>query len=81
MVAAVMSAAEPKATRRRSSATSVNAWLLLLPAIVLLATFTHYPILATLYQHLGIDPGATLPDFSGRPMYLLDERRTVAELF
>ena len=50
MVAAVMSATEPKAARRRNWAMNVNAWLLLLPAIVLLATFTHYPILATLYH-------------------------------
>src|ERR1041384_3441756 len=27
---------------------AVNAWLLLLPAAVLLAAFTHYPILATI---------------------------------
>ena len=26
----------------------MNAWLLLLPAAVLLAAFTHYPILATI---------------------------------
>jgi sn-glycerol 3-phosphate transport system permease protein len=50
MVSAVMSTAEPKAIRRRNWATNVNAWLLLLPAMVLLATFTHYPILATLYH-------------------------------
>jgi hypothetical protein len=37
-------------------------------------------VLATLYQHLGIDPATTLPDFSGRPMYLLDDRRTITEL-
>lgn len=50
MVAAVMSAAETKAAKRRNWTTSVNAWLLLLPAIVLLGTFTHYPILSTLYH-------------------------------
>jgi hypothetical protein len=38
-------------------------------------------VLATLYRHLGIDPSATLPDHSGRPMYLLDEREPIAELF
>ena len=27
---------------------AVNAWLLLLPAAVLLVAFTHYPILATI---------------------------------
>ena len=31
---------------------AVNAWLLLLPAAVLLVAFTHYPILATLRQSL-----------------------------
>ena len=31
---------------------AVNAWLLLLPAAVLLAAFTHYPILATIRQSL-----------------------------
>ena len=50
MVSAVMSAAEPKATGRKAWLTNVNAWLLLLPAAVLLATFTHYPIVATLYH-------------------------------
>jgi hypothetical protein len=38
-------------------------------------------LLATLYQEVfGIDPGATLPDHSGRPVYLLDERETIKEL-
>jgi hypothetical protein len=37
-------------------------------------------VLATLYHVLGIDPGLTLPDFTGRPMYLLDDRRLVGEL-
>ena len=32
---------------------AVEGWLLLLPAAVLLAAFTHYPILATLRAHLG----------------------------
>nr|WP_162419730.1 sugar ABC transporter permease [Microvirga brassicacearum] len=45
-----MSATESRGLRRRNWLTNVNAWLLLLPAIVLLATFTHYPILATLYH-------------------------------
>src|SRR5262249_9116235 len=31
-------------------------------------------VLATIYHALGIDPSITVPDFSGRPMYLLDER-------
>ncbi|WP_414473426.1 carbohydrate ABC transporter permease [Microvirga sp. M2] len=50
MVSAVMKAAEPNAVRRKAWLTTVNAWLLLLPALVLLAAFTHYPILATLYH-------------------------------
>ncbi|MBS0529281.1 MAG: sugar ABC transporter permease, partial [Proteobacteria bacterium] len=33
---------------------AVNAWLLLLPAAVLLAAFTHYPILATVWHSLFI---------------------------
>jgi hypothetical protein len=37
-------------------------------------------VLATLYGHLGIDPATTLPDHNGRPMYLLDDRRAIAEL-
>jgi uncharacterized protein (DUF1501 family) len=44
---------------------------------------THYGpqnVLATLYRALGIDPSRTLPDHTGRPMYLLDERAPIAEL-
>ena len=37
-------------------------------------------ILATLYHVLGIDPSATIPDFNGRPQYLLDDREPVQEL-
>jgi hypothetical protein len=37
-------------------------------------------ILATLYHVLGIDPAQTLPDFAGRPQYLLDERDVIADL-
>jgi hypothetical protein len=37
-------------------------------------------VLATLYRHLGIDLGATVPDFNGRPMYLLDDCEPIAEL-
>ncbi len=37
-------------------------------------------LLATLYQFLGIDPALTIPDTSGRPMYLLDDREVVREL-
>jgi hypothetical protein len=37
-------------------------------------------VLATLYRVLGIDPATTLPDYSGRPMYLLGDRDPIAEL-
>lgn len=37
-------------------------------------------VLATLYHVLGIDPGTTVPDTGGRPVYLLDDRDPIAEL-
>jgi hypothetical protein len=37
-------------------------------------------LLATLYQAIGIDPSMTFPNGTGRPMYVLDERRPVTEL-
>lgn len=37
-------------------------------------------ILATIYRHLGIDPGTTIPDHDGRPRHLLDVRDPIAEL-
>ena len=37
-------------------------------------------IVATLYHVLGIHPRATLPDFNGRPQYLLDNSQPVREL-
>jgi Protein of unknown function (DUF1501) len=37
-------------------------------------------LLATLYQTIGIDPGMTFPNGTGRPMYVLDERQPVKEL-
>jgi len=39
----------------------IVAWLLLLPAAVLLAAFTHYPALATLYHSLFSTPKAGRP--------------------
>jgi uncharacterized protein (DUF1501 family) len=42
--------------------------------------YTPQNVLATLYRMLGIDPATTLPDHQGRPIYLLDDRRPVAEL-
>lgn len=52
-----LAASSPIPERRaRSQAwwNAVNAWLLLLPAAVLLITFTHYPILATIRHSLFI---------------------------
>jgi hypothetical protein len=38
-------------------------------------------LLATLYREVfGIDPATTLPDHTGRPIYLLDQRETITEL-
>jgi len=42
--------------------------------------YTPQNILATIYRVLGIDPITTLPDYQGRPTYLLDDRRPVEEL-
>jgi hypothetical protein len=37
-------------------------------------------VIATMYQHLGINPGTTIRDFTGRPHYLLANRRVIKEL-
>jgi hypothetical protein len=37
-------------------------------------------IIATIYHVLGIDPQATLPDFHGRPQYLLNDHDPIREL-
>jgi uncharacterized protein (DUF1501 family) len=37
-------------------------------------------VIATIYNVLGIDPATTLPDFSGRPQFVLEERDPVREL-
>ena len=37
-------------------------------------------VLATVYQALGIDPGQTVLDNTGRPRHLLDDRLTIREL-
>lgn len=42
--------------------------------------FTSQHVLATLYHVLGIDPATTLPDFSGRPQFLLDRHEKINEL-
>ncbi len=42
--------------------------------------YTVPQVLSTVYHALGIDPGKTFPNGSGRPMYILDDRKTVSEL-
>jgi uncharacterized protein (DUF1501 family) len=42
--------------------------------------YTPQNVLATLYHVLGINPSTTLTDHSGRPHYLLDDRRKIKEL-
>ena len=37
-------------------------------------------VLSTLYQAMGIDPGQTVNDNTGRPRHLLDDRTPVREL-
>jgi hypothetical protein len=37
-------------------------------------------IMATLYGVLGVDPEQTIPDFSGRPTYLLDDPKPIKAL-
>jgi hypothetical protein len=37
-------------------------------------------VLATIYKHFGIDPKQTVPDFSGRPQYLLEDGEPISEL-
>ncbi|HUY90894.1 MAG TPA: DUF1501 domain-containing protein [Pirellulales bacterium] len=37
-------------------------------------------VMATVYHVLGIDPKVALPDFRGRPQYLLDDGEPIAEL-
>jgi uncharacterized protein (DUF1501 family) len=42
--------------------------------------YTPSNILATMYQHLGIDPETTIPDHNKRPMHVLDDRELIREL-
>ena len=37
-------------------------------------------VLATIYRHLGIDPGQSFLDFAGRPRYVLENRGVIQEL-
>ncbi len=46
-------------------------------------TQSPYPpqsVLGMVYRHLGIDPGMTFPDFTGRPRHILEERQPITEL-
>src|SRR5262249_4401051 len=38
-------------------------------------------VLSTIYHAMGIDPTTTVNDFTGRPMFLLDDREPITELF
>jgi hypothetical protein len=42
--------------------------------------YTVPQVLSTIYQALGIDPALTVPDNTGRPRHLLDDRQPVREL-
>ena len=65
-------AMSPDARRPRSHAwwNAVNAWLLLLPAAVLLIAFTHFPILATIRHSFFI----TRRDGAEREPEIVDQR-------
>ncbi len=43
-------------------------------------SITFQNLVATIYHVLGIDPQATIPDFHGRPQYLLEDPTPVREL-
>ncbi len=43
-------------------------------------TITFQNVMSTVYHVLGIDPKTTLPDFKGRPQFLLDHHDPVKEL-
>jgi hypothetical protein len=42
--------------------------------------YTVPQVLSTIYRAMGIDPAATFPNGSGRPMHILDDRSPVTEL-
>lgn len=42
--------------------------------------YTPQDLLATVYRHLGIDPLQTFPDYSGRPIRILDQGQPIREL-
>ena len=49
-------------------------------AAVTRAPYAPQSVLAMVYRHLGIDPALTFDDYSGRPRYVLEERRPIREL-
>lgn len=51
----------PALRTMKPSMHAIHGWLLLLPAMVLLAAFTHYPALATLWHSLFSTPKASRP--------------------
>ena len=42
--------------------------------------YTPGDLMATIYQHLGIDPSATVTDFSGRPVHIVESGGRITEL-
>jgi hypothetical protein len=44
------------------------------------APYAPQSVLAMMYHHLGIDPGLTFDDYTGRPRYVLEERQLIKEL-
>jgi len=75
MAEAALPIAGSEAVRRARQRTSIHAWLLLLPALVLLTAFTHYPIVATFVRSLfgsdksGLGPFAGLDNYT----YMLED--------
>jgi hypothetical protein len=49
-------------------------------AAALRSPYLPQQVLGMVYRHLGIDPGLTFPDFSGRPRHVLEEREPISEL-
>ena len=47
---------------------------------VIEAPYRPQNVLAMVYRHLGIDPARTFADYTGRPRYVLEERRLISEL-
>lgn len=43
-------------------------------------SITFQNVISTIYHVLGINIETTLPDFNGRPQYLLDDRAPIREL-